>query len=122
MAYSTLARPGAPARVRTTWTDRDPAALAIPLAGLLADVFPGHLLPDAGGLARPPRGPDRPLQRPDAGPPPPPSLHRHVGVAPLDRPDHVHAPDHGRDLPLRLRRRPRHRAGWPGDPGVGPLR
>ena len=50
-----------------------------------------------------------PLLRPDAGPPPPPALSRHVGVAVVGGPDHVQPADHRIAVRVRLLPRPRDR-------------
>ena len=50
--------------------------------------------------------PDRPVQRPDAGAPSPRHLPRDVGVAVVDRADHVQPADHRVAVRLRLLHRP----------------
>ena len=67
--------------------------------------LPGPLPPDVDRRGRPAGGPAGPLQRPDAGAPPPPAVPRDVGVAVVDRAHHVQ-PDRDRGA-LRLRLLPR---------------
>ena len=69
----------------TARIERAAGALGLPVHPLHGAHVPGHLHAALGVVARPARRPDRPLQRPDAGPPPPRRLPRHVGVAALDR-------------------------------------
>ena len=52
---------------------------------------------------------DDPLQRPDAGPPSPPAVPRHVGVAVVGRADHVQPVDHRIAVRVRLLPGPRRR-------------
>ena len=68
--------------------------------------LPGHLPPDLDRLAGPAGRPDHPVQRPDPGAPPPRRLPRDVGVAVVDRPDHVQPADHRVALRVRLLPRP----------------
>ena len=80
----------------TTRSERDARPLGVPVPVVQPPQLPGPVPPDLDRVAGPAGRPRRPLQRPDPGAPPPPALPRHVGVAVVDRPDHVQPADRSR--------------------------